>query len=222
MNYLYENLVMSSISREKKTLIPSLIVTGLAIIAWTIATPLVYAQAPSSQQQQQQSTTLSGIITSTQLNDAGVPQWLAAGSWKLVTDRPIFEGNNQTKPMVKSFDAVIDMVMISNGSKFHTHHISDFKQSDILFKGNNVTAFNGTMTVTTENGPTQNVPGFLQFQNNVMSVWVNPGHVGNHFGPTPINGIILTPEKLQDIRSLISEELMGSQQQQGNATMQGR
>jgi hypothetical protein len=218
--------MMSTILREKKkALIPSLIVTGLAIIAWTMATPLAFAQnnTASSSQQQQQNSTLSGIITSTQLNQAGVPEWLAAGSWKLVTDKPVFgDSSNQTKPMVKSFDAVIDMVMLSDGTKFHTHHISNFKQSDVLYMGNNVTDFNGTMTVTTENGPTDNVPGFLHFQNNVMSVWVNPGKVGNHFGPTPINGIVLTPGKLQDIRSLISEELMRSVQQQGNATMQGR
>lgn len=219
---------MSTILRERKALIPSVIVTGLAIIAWTMATPLAFAQNntnTSPSQQQQQNSTLSGIITSTQLNQAGVPEWLAAGSWKLVTDKPVFGGgssNQTTKPMVKSFDAVIDMVMLSDGTKFHTHHISNFKQSDVLYMGNNVTDFNGTMTVTTENGPTENVPGFLHFQNNVMSVWVNPGKVGNHFGPTPINGIILTPEKLQDIRSLISEELMRSVQQQGNTTMQGR
>jgi hypothetical protein len=207
---------MSNIFPErKKALIPSLIVTGLAIIAWTIATPLAFAQnnTATSSQQQQQNSTLSGIITSTQLNQAGVPEWLAAGSWKLVTDKPVFGGSNQTttKPMVKSFDAVIDMVMLSDGTKFHTHHISNFKQSDVLYMGNNVTDFNGTMTVTTENGPTENVPGFLHFQNNVMSVWVNPGKVGNHFGPTPINGMILSPEKLQEIKSLQSQELQGQQ-----------
>jgi hypothetical protein len=211
---------MSTIFREKKkALIPSLIVTGLAIIAWTMATPLAFAQnntSTSPSQQQQQNSTLSGIITSTQLNQAGVPEWLAAGSWKLVTDKPVFGGSSSnqtttTKPMVKSFDAVIDMVMLSDGTKFHTHHISNFKQSDVLYMGNNVTDFNGTMTVTTENGPTENVPGFLHFQNNVMSVWVNPGKVGNHFGPTPINGMILSAEKVQEIKSLESAELQGQQ-----------
>lgn len=200
-----------------------MIVTGLAIVAWAVAAPLAYAQTGSDQQQQQGST-ISGIIASTQLNDAGAPHWLSAGSWKLVTDKPIFEGNNQTKPMVKSFDAIIDMVSIANGTMFHAHHISNFKQSDILYKGNNVTAINGTMTVTTENGPTENVPGFLYFHNNIMSVWVNPGHIGNHFGPTPVDGMILSPEKLQEIRSLESQELQqgAQQQQQGNSTMPGR
>ena len=213
---------MSSNVLGKKTLIPLLIVTGLAIGTSATATPLAFAQ------QQQGQSTLSGIITSTQLNDAGVSQWLSAGSWKLVTDKPIFEGNNQTKPTVKSFDAIIDMVSITDGTKFHTHRISDFKQTDVLYMGNNNTVINGTMTVTTENGPTQHVEGFLQFQNNMMSVWVNPGKVGNHFGPTPIHGMILSPEKLQEIQSMEAQELQqgGQQQQQqqqtSNSTMPGR
>jgi len=195
----------------------------MMVMAWTMAIPnLAYAQ--QQKQQQSSSSTLSGIITSTQLNDKGVPQWLSAGSWKLVSDKPIFGGSNQTKPNVHSFDAVIDMVSISNGSMFHTHHISNFKQSDILYTGNNNTAINGTMTVTTEHGPTMNVPGFIHFQNNIMSVWVDPGKVGSHFGPTPLNGMILSPEKLQEIRSLESQELQGQQSQQAplNSTMPGR
>jgi hypothetical protein len=71
----------------------------------------------------------------------------------------------------------------------------------------NATTFNGTMTVTTERGTTENVPGFLQFQNNQMSIWVNPGDIENHFGPTPIHGIILNPELLQEISSLVSPSL---------------
>jgi hypothetical protein len=62
----------------------------------------------------------------------------------------------------------------------------------------------------------------------MMSVWVNPGKVGNHFGPTPIHGMILSPEKLQEIQSMEAQELQqgGQQQQQqqqtSNSTMPGR
>ena len=53
------------------------------------------------------------------------------------------------------------------------------------------------MTVTTERGTTEKVPGFFQFQNNQMSIWVNPGDIENHFGPTtPIQGMIINPELL--------------------------
>jgi hypothetical protein len=194
----------------------SLAISGILVVAIEEQVQTASAQQQPPPPQENKETTISGIITSTQLNDAGAPQWLAAGSWKLVTDMPIFGGNNQTKPTVKAFDAVIDMVLLSNGTMFHTHHISNFKQSEVLFKGNNVTAFNGTMTVTTEKGPTEEVPGFLQFHNNMMSVWVNPGKIQNHFGPTPINGMILSPEKLQEIRSLEAQELQ--QGNQGNTT----
>ncbi len=155
--------------------------------------------------------TLSGIITSTQLNQAGAPQWLTAGSWRLATDKPVFgTASNQTQqPTVKNFSAVIVMTTINNGTVLHSHRISDFKLLGVTHPGGNTPAFNGTMTVTTENGPTQNVPGFLDFQNNRMSIWVNPGAIQNHFGPNPINGMTLNPQQLQEIRSL---ELPSAQQ----------
>ena len=178
--------------------------------------------APSNQTSTSSSTTsgnqtLSGIITSTQLNNAGAPEWLTAGSWTLVTDKPVFGGDNQTKPQVKSFEAVLVMTSLANGTKTHSHHISDFKQISAIQSGGNSTLFNGTMTVTTELGTTQNVPGFLDFQNDRMSIWVSPGNINNHFGPTPINGIIPNPQLLQEIRSMESQAL---QQQAGATTTQ--
>jgi hypothetical protein len=94
------------------------------------------------------------------------------------------------------------MTIINNGTMLHSHRISDFKLLGVTHPGQNTTAFNGTMTVTTENGPTQNVPGYLDFQNNRMSIWVNPGAINNHFGLNPINGMILNAQQLQEIRSL--------------------
>jgi len=154
--------------------------------------------------------TLSGIITSLQLNNVGAPQWLTAGSWTLVTDKPIFGGDNQTQPQVKSFDAVIVMTSLSNGTQTHSHHISDFKQIQAIHTTHNSTLFNGTMTVTTENRPAQNASGYLIFQNDRMSIVVSPADINSHFGPTPINGIILTPQLLQEIRSLEAPSLQHS------------
>lgn len=161
--------------------------------------------------------TLSGIITSTQMTNAGAPLWLSAGSWALVTDMPVFGGNNQTQPTVKNFSAVVNMVLLSNGTMFHTHHISNFKQSEVLFQGSNTTAFNGTMTVTTEEGMAENVPGYLHFQNNIMSVWVNPGQIDNHFGPTPINGMMLTPEQLEELGAELPQLQQGAAAQNSTA-----
>jgi hypothetical protein len=186
-------------------------VLGLGITGTTTTLPFGIASA-----QQQTTTTgggggnstLYGILTSTQLNNQGAPEWLTAGSWRLVTDRPIFGGDNQTTPTVKSFDAVIVMTTVANGTRLHSHMVSNFKQGQVLHLAGNTTDINGTMTVTTEQGTTQNVPGFLNFQNNRMSIWINPGAIQNHFGPTPITGIIVSsPQQLQEIGRLLPPSL---------------
>jgi hypothetical protein len=201
------NLTRGLAAKKSLLLAAVLSVTTSVLATTTASSALVTASSsllPAAFAQQQTATTtgnstLSGIIASTQISNTGAPLWLTAGSWKLVTDKPIFGGNNQTQLTVKSFDATVDMVLLSNGTMFHSHHIYNFKQSGVLFKGNNVTAINGTMTVTTEKGTTENVPGYLYFQNNIMSIWVNPGKIDNHFGPTPINGMIISPEKLREL-----------------------
>jgi hypothetical protein len=53
--------------------------------------------------------------------------------------------------------------------------------------------------VVTETGPTENVPLFITLQNNLISIGIDPVATENHFGPTPLSGIILTPEHLQQI-----------------------
>ncbi|MGH9989070.1 MAG: hypothetical protein ACREAS_01400, partial [Nitrososphaera sp.] len=68
----------------------------------------------------------------------------------------------------------------------------------------NSTTINGTATVVTETGPTENVPLFITLQNNLISIGIDPVATENHFGPTPISGIILTPEHLQQISDLLT------------------
>jgi hypothetical protein len=154
---------------------------------------------------------LSGIISSVQQNNAGAPQWLAAGSWTLVTDKPLFVQGSS--PTVKNFSAVVDMVSFANGTMFHSHHFYNFANGHVLYNNNNVTDINGTMTITTEQGTTENVVAYLHFQNNFMSIWVNPGQINNHFGPTPINGMVLNAEQLAGIRSLEAPQIQSQQQQ---------
>ena len=206
------------------TIMISLIVTSGLVITTTITstqatntimtTPLSSSlpKAFAQQQTSQNASTLSGVITSTQLNNAGAPEWLAAGSWILVTDKPIFGGGaaGGSPPTVKNFSAIVDMAAFANGSMFHTHRFYDFKQSHVLFNPNNSTAINGTMTITTEQGTTQNVMAYLHFQNNAMFVWVNPGQINNHFGPTPINGLIVNPQQIAEIRSMEAPQLQQS------------
>lgn len=147
---------------------------------------------------------LAGIIASLQIQDAIAPEWVTAGYWELESDGPLFGGNNQSEPTITRFDAIVEMTNVSDGTSPHEHTFSNFRQSDIVFASGNSTIINGTMTVMTEDGPTENVPAYMTLQNNLIAIFVNPNAVDNHFGPTPIYGMILSPERLQEIADRLS------------------
>jgi hypothetical protein len=149
---------------------------------------------------------VAGIIASLQLApDRLAPEWVTAGYWELESDMPLFgAGSEGTEPTVTSFDAVVEMTKLADGTDLHTHTLSDFQQSAILHTAANTTTINGTMTVSLQEGPVENVPIYITLQNNLISIAVDPVATENHFGPTPITGIILTPEHLQDISNRLT------------------
>jgi hypothetical protein len=149
---------------------------------------------------------LAGIIASLALApDRIAPEWVTAGYWELESDMPLFgAGSEGTEPTVTSFDAVVEMTKLADGTDLHTHTLSDFQQSAILHTAANTTTINGTITVSLQEGPVENVPVFITLQNNLISIGVDPGPSDNHFGPTPISGIILAPEHLQQISNLLT------------------
>jgi hypothetical protein len=149
---------------------------------------------------------LAGIIASLQLApDRLAPEWVTAGYWELDSDGPLLSGATaETRPTVTNFDAIVEMTHLADGTALHTHTFSDFRQSDILHTAENTTTINGTMTVTLREGPVQDVPVHITLQNNLISIYVDPVATDNHFGPTPIEGIILAPEHLQEIANRIA------------------
>jgi hypothetical protein len=150
---------------------------------------------------------VAGIIASLQLApDRLAPEWVTAGYWELESDMPLFGagGTTETRPTVTSFDAIVEMVHLADGSALHSHTFSDFRQSDIVSAAENTTTISGTMTVTLEEGPVENVPVFITLQNNLLSIATDPAATDNHFGPTPINGIILAPEHLEQISNRLA------------------
>lgn len=148
---------------------------------------------------------LAGIIASLQIQDVVAPEWVTAGYWELESDAPIFGGSNGSEPTVTNFSGIVEMVRLSNGTFLHEHTLSDFVQTDIVYSAENTTTINGTMTVTTEDGPTENVPVYITFENNLISIYIDAEATDNHFGPTPILGMILSAEKLQQISELLSD-----------------
>jgi hypothetical protein len=150
---------------------------------------------------------VAGIIASLQLApDRLAPEWVTAGYWELESDMPLFgAGTTGTQqPTVTNFDAIVEMVHLADGSALHSHTFSDFTQQDIVSAAENTTTISGTMTVTLQEGPVENVPVFITLQNNLLSIALDPAATENHFGPTPISGMILAPEHLQEISNRLA------------------
>ena len=149
--------------------------------------------------------TTAGILASLQLaSKRPAPEWVTAGYWELESDMSLFRGANETEPTVTGFYAIVEMTRFDDGTFRHDHRFSDFRQSDILFTAQNTTTINGTMTVVTEDAYIENVPTSITLQNNLISIFVDPEATDNHFGPTPITGIILASEHLQEISNVLA------------------
>ncbi len=148
---------------------------------------------------------VAGIIASLQLApDRLAPEWVTAGYWEMESDMPLLGGTNETEPTITNFNGIVEMARLADGTGLHTHMLSDLRQSDIVFTAENSTTISGTMTATLQEGPVQNVPVFITLHNNLLSIAMDPEATHEHFGPTPIMGMILAPEHLQQISNLLA------------------
>ena len=141
-----------------------------------------------------------GTISSIQNDENGTPAWILSGLWKgaltNTADKsnqdfstPTVSNNNDNLPTA-TFEAEFDMVML-NGSALHQHTIYNFTLADMMKIDDKNYQVNGTATVTMKDGPVNNVPlSIKSMNNNVLSIWVDPTKVNNHFGNTPIFGLI--------------------------------
>ena len=154
-----------------------------------------------------------GTIASLQNDENGNPPWIVSGIWKgslSMGNETQGVGSNQTNtasasnatsttggPPNATFNSKFNMVM-TNGSAMHDHEIYNFKLASISNPNNTTSVFNGTATITMRQGPVENVPvSIKRIDNNVISIWVDPTMINNHFGNTPIFGTI---EKLVRVK----------------------
>jgi hypothetical protein len=138
---------------------------------------------------------MNGVIASIQLDENGNPAWVTSGHWNLESDVPLIgTGDIQTEPQVNNFSATLYMVSNADGTALHPHQVSDFVQTAVLHEGPNSTTVNGTFTITLQEGPVENVNGYIHIINDKIEFWVDPATTDNHFGPTTITGIV-TPER---------------------------
>lgn len=138
-------------------------------------------------------TTLSGELGSIQSAHQGVFSWIVSGDWVIQLDGPLA---GPADPQIELFNATIHMARL-DGNILHKHEIYNFNQSSVTHLGDELTTFNGTMTVTLVEGPIENVTGYVQVLGDTIAIWIDPRAVDEHFGLTPIHGIILPREEIQ-------------------------
>ncbi|VFJ13456.1 hypothetical protein [Candidatus Nitrosocosmicus franklandus] len=103
------------------------------------------------------------------------------------------------------FHATFSMVL-KNGTAYHMHQISNATLEDVRMEGNN-TIMEGSITVTMRDGPVSNVPTTWTISNNnTMAISMDPSKINDHFGDTPIYGIVQTPEKEMEFTNMMSQD----------------
>jgi hypothetical protein len=146
-----------------------------------------------------------GMISSIQNDEQGQPAWIVAGHWMMeMGSQNSTQNDTATSDAtgrisnIAGFNAMLHMVML-NGSAMHDHEISGFTQTgDATFdSGANSTTITGTATITMREGPVPNVPITIEIaQDKVIAITPDPAALENHFGNTPIYGLVASPEMM--------------------------
>jgi hypothetical protein len=145
-----------------------------------------------------------GTISSIQNDEQGQPAWIVAGHWMIEMasqNDTATSGATGGISNIAGFDATLHMVML-NGSAMHNHEISNFAQTgDATFDSStNSTTITGTATITMREGPVPNVPTTIEIaQDRVIAISPDPAALENHFGDTPIYGIVVSPEMIEEM-----------------------
>lgn len=148
-------------------------------------------------------TSATGTIASLQNDASGKPAWIVSGQWQMLIFKPRL-AESQSKPATVIFKTIFDMVR-PDGAALHNHTISSsFNLTSISNSVNNnshlsSTTINGTARLVTIGLPNTvnmsniNVPVSVKIiDRSAFSLWIDPSKIGNHFGNTPIYGIVTT------------------------------
>jgi hypothetical protein len=141
-------------------------------------------------------TSAAGTIASLQNDATGKQAWVLSGTWQLLVFKPRLE-ENKIQPATITFNSIFDMVRLNGQAKHeHTMSVSDFNLTNVNKFMNNtdhvlITTFNGTSKVTMEGISQNNVPTSIKIMDKgTISLWVDPSKINNHFGTTPIYGVV--------------------------------
>jgi hypothetical protein len=170
-----------------------------------------------------------GLISSIQNDENGEPAWIVSGHWtmELASQNDTAVAGNATTTTtsagqygnITGFHAMMFMVML-DGTAMHTHEMSNFTQQETEFDtATNETTLTGTSTITMREGPVNDVPTEMTLSNSTVAIQFDPESTDNHFGNTPIYGIIVTPEMIQQFMGMMDHRGGNMTTTAANSTM---
>jgi hypothetical protein len=154
------------------------------------------------------------VISSIQNDESDKPGWIITGHWKGNLLRDLSSNasqatENATSPFEGSpFDTQVEMVRL-NGTAEHTHTITNFVITNVSKPDNMTKIFNGTSTASLREGPVTDIPTAIEIiGDKVISIWLDPSTIDNHYGNTPVYGIVI-----DDVDEHLPDPLKGNSTQ---------
>ena len=147
-----------------------------------------------------------GPIASIQNNESGQSAWVVTGFWRgnllsfnettiATTTTENGDGNASSVAAAAVFNANLRMIPL-NGSEAHTHVITNFRLSNVSSNNENgTTTYTGNSTISTPKAAFEDVPTTIKVSGEIISIFPDPSKVNEHFGNTPIYGVIATEEE---------------------------
>jgi hypothetical protein len=88
--------------------------------------------------------------------------------------------------------------MLTGTTTEHTHTITNFILANASQPDNMTKVFNGTATASMREGPTIDIPTSIKIiRDRVISIWLDPSRIDNHYGNTTIYGIVIDVDRLR-------------------------
>jgi hypothetical protein len=179
--------------------------TIFASLATIFVVTLIFTQqsylAAAFPQQYQGRNQTFGVISSIQNDESGQPAWIVTGPWTTTllsnsTANVSQATPNATVPFAASpFNTQLQMVML-DGTAGHTHTITNFVLANVSQPNNMIKVFNGTSTASMREGPVTDIPTTIRIMGDkVISIWLDPSSIENHYGNTPIFGLVMDVDK---------------------------
>lgn len=132
-----------------------------------------------------------GPIAGLSENETGSIDWVMVGNWRSSLDNNTVVQENQSS---NAFNAAIEMVK-SDGTARHTHTLTDFVVLNVSSPNGNSTFYNGTSTISLQEGPAVDIPtSIVKSNNDVVTISIDPESVDHHFGELPLFGVTVNPE----------------------------